>query len=235
MYQRFWDTGECIPMTVLPGRNVGEVRRHLVRNANWAQKFQVLPGLRGGWGLRQAGKASTGKEGFDPYWVLPLRDGQDFKQKVTLASHFKKREGPVQSICYFPNYDHWGPGWIWRMSLLGEVEAFWKGVWFLLAAWSAVWIERDGRKRKGRQCSKPTCHSSRGCAIVERIGEWTWAQNPAPLSLARWPWGSYSLPRTSLPSTVKWGKCLPCRGSLALKNAFKTWNTISCTQMVSKY
>lgn len=52
-----------------------------------------------GWAELEPGRdPSKGKKLPDPYGVLPLRDGQDLKQKMTLASHLKHEEGPVNFL-----------------------------------------------------------------------------------------------------------------------------------------
>ena len=86
-----------------------------------------LPWSWGASGARDTQETIKGRGRAWPISSASIRDGQDLKQKMTSASHFRKIEGPLQSACCFPHSDHWGLGWIWRMSRLREMRAYWRG------------------------------------------------------------------------------------------------------------
>lgn len=48
--------------------------------------------------MLKPGRGVSRGKGFDPYEVLPLRGGQDFKQKKTSASHLKQRRANTVNL-----------------------------------------------------------------------------------------------------------------------------------------
>lgn len=91
---------KIIPRTCQPGGNTGG-QKVLGEKCQISTRVPSAAGT-GGWAELESGRdPSKGKKLPDPYGVLPLRDGQDFKRKVTLASHLKHGEGPNSQFPVF--------------------------------------------------------------------------------------------------------------------------------------
>lgn len=72
---------------------------------------------------------------------------------MTLASHLKRREGPIESICHCAKDDQEDPGQLRGMSLLEEARALGGG------SGSCRWLCRKGQKEGTRRAALITSPS----------------------------------------------------------------------------